>query len=100
MLCLLGFFIFVPLVCFNYLFNLNCYYFLHDWLILLELNIDKLQEYLSSVYDAPVTILDFLPLGKKEDDIEKVLKAFGYGIPYIIEFSIGEKSEKKSLTRF
>jgi hypothetical protein len=60
----------------------------------LELNIDKLQEYLSSVYDAPVTILDFLPLGKKEEDTEKVLKAFGYGIPYIIEFGIGEKSEK------
>jgi hypothetical protein len=52
---------------------------------LLELKAERLEEYLSSVYKAAVKVLQVVPLrsGEVAD-----LKGFGYGVPYVIEFSL------------
>jgi len=58
----------------------------------LNLKIDRLEKYLSGVYKADVSIKRVFPLGgegKGED-----LKGFGYGVPYVIEFSLGSKPRR------
>jgi len=52
----------------------------------LKLKVDRLEEYLSGVYKADVRVKRVFPLGgeKKGED----LKGFGYGVPYVIEFSV------------
>ncbi len=59
------------------------------------MNIEGLQEYLSSVYGATVNVLQVFPLGAgKEVKEGENLKGFGYGIPYVIEFEVEGKLEK------
>jgi len=52
----------------------------------------KLREYFSSLYKSDVKIENMCELGGKPKKAgEKELKGFGYGKPYLIEFSIGKK---------
>jgi len=56
---------------------------------MLRLDVDRLKEYLSSVYKANAEIVFVGALSEKEELIlEKELKGFGYGIPYVIEFKV------------
>ncbi|KPV65407.1 MAG: hypothetical protein AOA65_0198 [Candidatus Bathyarchaeota archaeon BA1] len=58
---------------------------------MLTLQLDKLREYLSSVYKADVEIRFVSELSRRRKPREK-LKGFGYGVPYVIEFvADGEK---------
>jgi hypothetical protein len=56
-----------------------------------ELKVEKLEEYLSSVYKAPVKVLRVAPLGG-EGIVD--LKGFGYGVPYFIEFNVGRETKR------
>lgn len=67
---------------------------MEDGCLRLELNAGKLEEYLSSVYNAPTKVMRWFPLGMGEREAERELKGFGYGVPYVIEFSIGEETRK------
>lgn len=61
---------------------------------MLTLNVDRIKEYLSSVYKANVEIKFVGELGQKKKVISgKELKGFGYGIPYLIEFSVDGKAK-------
>ena len=54
-----------------------------------ELNMSRLEGYLSSLYKENVRISSIRLIGKetgKKGDTD--LKGFGYGIPYIISFSV------------
>jgi hypothetical protein len=62
---------------------------------MITLQIDKLKEYLSSVYKADVEILFVGELGKKKERPGKELKGFGYGAPYVVEFTV--KGKEKSV---
>jgi len=56
----------------------------------------KLQEYFSTLYKTDVEINCVGELGKKtKESMEKELKGFGYGKPYLIEFTI--EGKKKSV---
>jgi len=56
-----------------------------------ELKVEKLKEYLASVYKAPVTVLRVAPLvGEGVAD----LKGFGYGVPYFIEFKVDDETRR------
>jgi hypothetical protein len=57
---------------------------------LLKLNVKRLEEYFSSVYKASAKVSRFFPLGMKGKD----LKGFGYGVPYVIEFSVGGEAKR------
>ena len=55
----------------------------------------KLREYFSALYEADVKIDGVCELGGKlKEAREKELKGFGYGKPYLIEFSIGRNKRK------
>jgi len=54
---------------------------------LLELKVERVEEYVSNVYKTPVKVLRIAPLGTGAVD----LKDFGYGVPFLIEFSIGDE---------
>jgi hypothetical protein len=58
---------------------------------LLELKAERVEEYLSSVYKTAVKVLRVAPLrrGQVAD-----LKGFGYGVPYVIEFSISGQPKR------
>jgi len=57
----------------------------------LELKVERVQEYLSNVYKKRVQISRVVPLvGEGEAD----LKGFGYGVPYFIEFSMNGKTKR------
>jgi hypothetical protein len=58
----------------------------------LELKIARVQQYLSDLYKKPVKVSNMFPLGEGESTAE--LKGFGYGVPYLIEFSVGEESRR------
>jgi hypothetical protein len=58
---------------------------------LLELKVERVEEYLSSVYKSPVKVLHIAPLGGGEGLAG--LKGFGYGVPYIIEFNAGGETK-------
>ena len=60
-----------------------------------RINIDAIQDYLISVFKDKVSIQYIGQLGKKKERQEKRLKAFGYGLPYLIEAEVGKK--KKSM---
>ena len=62
---------------------------------MLTLRVDKLREYLSYVYKADVEIRFVGELGKKKKRPEEKLKGFGYGIPYVVEFTV--EGEEKSV---
>lgn len=56
-----------------------------------ELRLESLQQYLSEVYKKPVVILKAGPLDAKGHDD---LKGFGYGVPCLIEFKLEGKTKK------
>jgi hypothetical protein len=58
---------------------------------LLELKAERVGEYLSSVYKAAARVLRVVPLrgGQVAD-----LKGFGYGVPYLIEFSVNGQTKR------
>jgi len=58
--------------------------------LLLKLKVERLEEYLSSVYKARVKVLRVVPLGGEG---LKDLKGFGYGIPCFIEFSVDSETK-------
>jgi len=60
---------------------------------LLKLSVERVEEYLSSVYKAPVKVSRFFPLGM-EKKVVKDLKGFGYGIPYVVEFSVNDEAKR------
>lgn len=61
---------------------------------MLTLNVDRLKEYLSSVFKANVEIKFVGELGERKKEIsEKELKGFGYGIPYLIEFNVNGETK-------
>jgi len=53
-----------------------------------ELKVERLEEYLSSVYERPIKVIRIVPLGGEE---VADLKGFGYGLPYLIEFNIDKE---------
>ena len=61
---------------------------------MLALEREKLQEYLTSVYGTDVTIQRVGELGKILKKPEEKLKGFGYGTPYVIEFTVGRESKR------
>ena len=54
-----------------------------------KINIDSIREYLSSIFEDEVSIKYIGELGKVQRKEEKRLKAFGYGLPYLIEAEVG-----------
>ncbi|MGB9740420.1 MAG: phosphotransferase [Candidatus Bathyarchaeales archaeon] len=58
---------------------------------LLNLKIERLEEYLSSVYKAKVKVLSVTPMGGGE---QAELKGFGYGVPYLIEFVLNKEPKR------
>jgi len=62
---------------------------------MLATRLDKLRDYLSSVYGKGVKIHYVGELGKEKKKTEKELKGFGYGVPYLIEFAVN--GENKSV---
>lgn len=58
-----------------------------------SLNVDKIREYLSSVYKANVEITVVGELGGKKEIQEKELKGFGYGMPYLIGFEVNGETK-------
>jgi hypothetical protein len=58
---------------------------------LLELKVDRVGQYLSDVYKGSVEVSRIVPLGRPQGSAE--LKGFGYGVPYLIEFTV--KGETK-----
>jgi hypothetical protein len=58
----------------------------------LKFSKDALQKYLSSLYDENVEISGFWRLDK-EKQASKDLKSFGYGVPYVIEFNVSDKTK-------
>jgi hypothetical protein len=58
----------------------------------IEITSTRLQEYFASLYNKDVSIDCVCELGKKTEEAAKTeLKGFGYGKPYLIEFTIGGK---------
>jgi len=62
----------------------------------MPLSLKELEKYLASIHGAEVSIISIRELGKAEGGIEpeEGLKGFGYGTPYLIEFSV--RGERKS----
>ncbi len=58
-----------------------------------ELEIEKLREYLRSIYKVDVEIRYVGELGEKKER-RKDLKEFGYGVPYLIEFTVEGKTKR------
>jgi hypothetical protein len=58
---------------------------------MLQLKSDRIQEYLTSVYKEPVTVLDVTPLVSGSPG---EMKGFGYGVPYLIEFTVGTEAKR------
>lgn len=61
----------------------------------MELKVDRVEEYLSSVYKKKVKVVGISPLGVSEG--VEALKGFGYGVPYLIEFNVGGEAERAVL---
>lgn len=56
---------------------------------MLNMRLDKLHDYLSGLYGKDVELRYVGELGKEKKKVQKELKGFGYGVPYLIEFSVG-----------
>jgi hypothetical protein len=54
----------------------------------LRVSENVLREYLSSLYNADVEICGVWRLGSEKAEFSKDLKGFGYGVPYVIEFTV------------
>ena len=59
---------------------------------MLELRVERVQQYLSEVYKGPVEVSRIVRLGGVDGTAE--LKGFGYGVPYLIEFSVGAEAKR------
>lgn len=60
---------------------------------MLAIRLDDLRDYLASLYGAEVKISYVGELGQRGKKTKKELKGFGYGVPYLIEFSVGGVSK-------
>jgi hypothetical protein len=60
--------------------------------LLLKLKVDRLEDYLSGVCKADVRVKRAFPLGSGEKGED--LKGFGYGVPYVIEFSVDDEPKR------
>ncbi len=60
---------------------------------MLALNMEMLCKYFASVYKAKVKIQCVRGLGKVLKKPEEKLKGFGYGVPYVVEFTAGNESK-------
>jgi len=61
-----------------------------------SLKVNELEKYLSKLYKGKVKVNSFTELGKKKKLVKKrELKSFGYGAPYLIEFSLKNSESKK-----
>jgi len=56
--------------------------------------VERLEEYLLSVYKKPVKVLRAIPIGRQGT---ADLKGFGYGVPYFIEFSVEDEVKRAVL---
>jgi len=54
-------------------------------ILLLELKLDRVQQYLSNVYDGPVEVSRIVAM---TGTVDMQLKGFGYGVPYAIDFTL------------
>ena len=59
-----------------------------------SLNVKSLEDYLSTLFNEEVEILRIGRLGEKLREVKRELKGFGYGVPYAIEFKIGNKIKR------
>ena len=57
----------------------------------LHLKSERVEEYLSGVYKKAVTVTAVTPLVSGSPD---ELKGFGYGVPYLIEFTLGAETKR------
>jgi hypothetical protein len=53
---------------------------------LLELKVERVRQYLSDVYKGSVEVSRIAPIGGTEGSAQ--LKGFGYGVPYLVEFTV------------
>jgi len=60
----------------------------------MKLSVNALREYLSSLYDADVEIRGVWRLDGEKSEGSKDLKGFGYGVPYVIEFSVDGEAKR------
>ncbi len=58
---------------------------------MLKLEVERLEEYLSSLYKASVKVLRIIPMS---GEATAELKGFGYGVPYFIEFNVGREIKR------
>ena len=61
----------------------------------MELKVERVEEYLSSVYKAVVKVFRISRLGGGESVAD--LKGFGYGVLYLIEFNVGGETKRAVL---
>lgn len=55
-----------------------------------KLSADVLREYLCSLYEGDVEIRSVWRLGGEKSEVTKDLKGFGYGVPYVVEFTVDD----------
>jgi hypothetical protein len=60
----------------------------------LSVSESAIREYLSSLYNADVKICGVWRLGSEKSEVSKDLKGFGYGLPYVIEFTVNGISKQ------
>ena len=60
---------------------------------MLAILVDKLRDYFSSLYGKNVEIRYVGGFDKEEKKMKKELKVFGYGVPYLIEFSVNGETK-------
>jgi len=64
------------------------------WGLLVELKVERVQQYLSEVCKEPVKVVHIAPMGRVE---AADLKSFGYGVPYYLEFSVKGETKRAVL---
>ncbi len=60
-------------------------------MVLLELKKERVEEYLSNVYKKTAKVVHIVPLSSTSSNAD--LKGFGYGIPYLIEFTVAGETK-------
>lgn len=61
---------------------------------MINIKVNSLEDYLSSIYKAKARILFLGKLGEKIERPKEKLKVFGYGTPYLIEFEVKEETTR------
>jgi hypothetical protein len=59
-----------------------------------EVSRETLRKYLTTLYGAEVVVHDAWRIGDKETEKHEDLKRFGYGFPYVIEFTVGAEVKR------